>query len=356
MVLLLAAAFLLTAGGNGPDEIWGEALLDSADVFTAPDARSYVTGSLRSGEKVRVLARGGEGFLSIEPPAGSIDWIPEDALEITGRTATVIVSDIVVRGGCDGAKLPGPPVLRLASGATVMLQDRPGIILNHAGGPRTWRAIDPPPEDRRYVSAAQLRRVGPEAIGARTSPGIVRNVSQPAPVPDARFDDPDSLRREFRGLLAQPLEERDFRSLIERTQASLKSAKAPEAREALEKLSGELEIQERVASAARRFHSAVTNTRKVDRGIAGRPADPLAPRPAHDGLGLLLPSSKAINGTKVYALVDEPTGAISAYLQMPPGIDADALVGRMVGVDGDLSYNEALGGRVMTVRDVEAVD
>jgi hypothetical protein len=356
MVSLLAAAILLASGGNDLDEIWGEAILESAEVFTAPDPRSYVTGVLRSGDRVRVSARAGDGFLSILPPGDAFDWIPEDALEIRdGRIGTVTAADVMVRSGCDEAKLPGPPALRLARGAIVLLLDRPPITLNHAGGPRTWRAISPLEEDRRYVLASDLRRVAP-GESAPPARGKVQNVSQPAAVPDARIDDPEALRREFRGVLAQPLENRDFRNLIERAESSLRAAKAPETRGALEVLLGELGIQERVASAARRFHSAVAKTRKVDRGISNRAIDPFAPRPRHDETGLLGPSDKQLNGIKVYVLYSNETGKVLAYLQLPPGINADGLVGRVVGVDGTFSYSESLGARVMEVRDVEAID
>lgn len=358
MVSVLAAAILLTAGWNDdPDEIWGEAILESAEVFTAPDPRSYISGALRSGDRVRVAARAGDGFLSIYPPPGSFDWIPEDALELAGgRTGTVTASDVMVRSGCDEAKLPGPPALRLARGATVLLLNRPAITLKHAGGPRTWRAISPPEEDRRYVLAAQLRRVDPGEPASPSRGKTVQNVSQPAAVPDARISDPESLRREYRGILAQPLEDRDFRDLIERAEASLRATKTPEAREALETLLGELGIQERVASAARRFHSAVAKTRKVDRGISNQAIDPFAPRPKHDEAGTLGPSDKQLNGIKVYVLYSTKTGGVAAYLQMPPGINADNLVGRVVGVDGTFSYSESLGNRVMEVRDIEAID
>jgi hypothetical protein len=49
-------------------------------------------------------------------------------------------------------------------------------------------------------------------------------------------------------------------------------------------------------------------------------------------------------------------GSTLAYLDIPPGLDIDPLLAQRVGVRGDPHFNEDLGTRLITVRDVETMD
>jgi hypothetical protein len=49
-------------------------------------------------------------------------------------------------------------------------------------------------------------------------------------------------------------------------------------------------------------------------------------------------------------------GSTIAYLDVPPGLDLSRLVARRVGVRGEPHFNEELGARLITVRDVEMIE
>ena len=49
-------------------------------------------------------------------------------------------------------------------------------------------------------------------------------------------------------------------------------------------------------------------------------------------------------------------GSTLAYLDIPPGLDIEPLVAHRVGVRGDPHFNEELGSRLITVRDLETIE
>ena len=61
-----------------------------------------------------------------------------------------------------------------------------------------------------------------------------------------------------------------------------------------------------------------------------------------------------IDGRKLHALIG-PDGKTIAYLDIPPGLDVESLGSRRVGVRGAVHYNQDLGTRLITVRDLEPV-
>jgi hypothetical protein len=62
-----------------------------------------------------------------------------------------------------------------------------------------------------------------------------------------------------------------------------------------------------------------------------------------------------VEGRKLYALIGS-SGSTLAYLDIPPGLDLDAVASRRVGVRGTTHYNADLGTRLITVRDLEAIE
>ncbi len=61
-----------------------------------------------------------------------------------------------------------------------------------------------------------------------------------------------------------------------------------------------------------------------------------------------------IDGRKLYVLIAKD-GSTVAYLDIPPGLDIDPLVAHRVGVRGEPHFNEDLGTRLITVRDLETI-
>ena len=61
-----------------------------------------------------------------------------------------------------------------------------------------------------------------------------------------------------------------------------------------------------------------------------------------------------LDGRKLHALVGRD-GKTVAYLDIPPGLDLEAIGARRVGVRGAVHFNPELGTRLITVRDLEPV-
>ncbi len=298
---LIAPAELPGGGGAG-----GVVVVDALEVLDEPSDTAYASWTLRRGDRVEFAAPGpapAAGWRGIVPPAGSFDWI--DAAAIQPRddgSALVIAPRAGVRSGASDARMPGPPRGPLAQGAVVRLVDRPPLTLGQGSKTRTWRAIRPPPEQVRYVRDSAI---GPDAT---------KDTPPPAPAVDPA---------------------------VEPTQGRRKEPSASP------------------ADAVRRFEDAVRRSRALDADTA-RIRDTLAlartgTERGYDARGMLQASSRQVEGQKVHALIG-PEGRPIAYLAIPPGIAAHRLLSRKVGVRGDVHYNELLGTRLITVRDLDPLD
>jgi hypothetical protein len=62
-----------------------------------------------------------------------------------------------------------------------------------------------------------------------------------------------------------------------------------------------------------------------------------------------------VEGRKLYALIGSD-GSTIAFLDIPPGLDPSPLQSRRVGVLGATHYDQDLGTRLITVRDIEAIE
>ena len=128
-------------------------------VLLIEDDASFATGRLHRGDRVVVRDEREDGWLAIDPPEGSISLIDRDAIDETGDgRARVVVARSSVRGGRDGAKLPGAPIGSLRQGDTVELLDQPALTIRQGRTSRTWVAIRPPPGELRYVRVEGIRR------------------------------------------------------------------------------------------------------------------------------------------------------------------------------------------------------
>jgi hypothetical protein len=62
-----------------------------------------------------------------------------------------------------------------------------------------------------------------------------------------------------------------------------------------------------------------------------------------------------MDGHKLFALIGQE-GATIAYLDVPPGLDPEPYLARRVGVRGQARFNEDLGSRLISVRDLEGME
>jgi hypothetical protein len=114
-----------------------------------------------------------------------------------------------------------------------------------------------------------------------------------------------------------------------------------------------------MARDARLFETLLERSRRRDGALAlnrRRLADAQGPRVRpFDVQGLILPSSRQVDGQKVFTLIGRD-GQTEAYLEIPPGIDVKRFMTRRVGIRGTVHYNEALRARLISVRDLEPLD
>ncbi|WP_435008102.1 hypothetical protein P12x_005377 [Tundrisphaera lichenicola] len=291
---LIAAASVPEARGAG-----GVVIVDRLEVMDEPDPASYASDTLREGERVVLLGDGPPGWLAIRPPRDAFDWVDASAVRVgPDGGGEVVEARAAVRTGCAEAKLPGPPRPSLPQGTALRMVDRPPLALGRRKSSSTWLAIVPPVGEIRFVRAE----------GVRLDPAPI---SEPAPPPET---DGHVRPAQYGGTDDDPV--RRFEEAIRRSRSR----------------------DQDVALARRTLADARTATER-----------------AYDARGLLQASSRKVDGQKVHALIG-PEGVPVAYLSIPPGLPAFRLLARKVGVRGDVRYNESLGARLITVRDMDALD
>jgi hypothetical protein len=116
---------------------------------------------------------------------------------------------------------------------------------------------------------------------------------------------------------------------------------------------------EQAARAARTIEEILDESHRRDEDVAqvGRrlAAGERTRARAFAAIGLIQPSARKVDGRKVYALI-AADGSTAAYLDIPPGVDPRPHVARRVGIRGSVHYNEALGARLISVRDLESLE
>ncbi len=390
---MLVGLFPVAGGAEPPWSGW--VVADSVEVFEEPDFTGYVTGRIRRGQRVVVRREGPEGWLAIDPPKGSFSWIERQAVEELGEDrARVKVRAAAVRPGSDQARLPGGRWVPVRQGTIVHLLDRPPLILRLQGpGNRSWYAIEPVAGEVRYVRTEGISTVDPNHLpdveaeapagvkrllepgGAdRRSRRTTRRVDVPPidasfatvgpPIPERDLTpqfaaELSRVEAAHRAMLQQPLEFWHFETIRNDYQRLRDMSATPEERTAVRLRLDQVARQEAVARAVRELSALVEKSRRLDGqvdAIHGRLADLATSRAApFDAEGLFFNSSRLIDGRKVYVLIGN-RGEVTAYLEVPPGLEASRYLSRRVGVRGEPRYNETAKSRVILVRDLEPLD
>lgn len=385
MLGTLLAAILATAwplAGASP-RAEAEVVAETLDVLDEPDAASFLTARLHASDRVAIVEELPGGWMAIEPPLGSICWIDQEAInELGDGEARVIASRAVVRTGRSGARMPGPPRWTVGRGAILHLLDRPPLVLNQGRGPRTWQAIEPLEHEVRFIRADGIRR---RASRRDASVGRTRGSSRDAgraTLASERVDPIDqslalvgptaaesalpaelatalpAIEAMHRAQLRLPVDQWNLEPVKQRYQALLDHETDASARAALRARIDRVVRQQSLTQAARAFESLLAQSRQHDRDIVrsrDQPEPGLAPGPdPYDGEGLLQPSSRQVDGQILFALIGTK-GQTSAYLSLPPGIDAATMLGQRVGVRGRIRFNESLSTNLIYVRELETL-
>jgi hypothetical protein len=116
---------------------------------------------------------------------------------------------------------------------------------------------------------------------------------------------------------------------------------------------------EQAAEAARTIEKLLSESHRRDQDVAAAKRRVAAAGQSHvqayNARGFVQASAEMIDGRKLYILIAND-GSTIAYLDVPPGLDIDRLLASRVGVRGTPHFNEDLGARLITVRDVEKLE
>jgi hypothetical protein len=148
-----------------------------------------------------------------------------------------------------------------------------------------------------------------------------------------------------------------FDAIRSRYELILKRANGDQAVEAAVRARlGRLARDERSAEAARTIESILAQSHRRDQEVAAEERKVADAARSHarafSARGYVQASTAMIEGRKLYILIAND-GSTIAYLDVPPGLDIDRLVSHRIGVRGEPHFNEDLGARLITVRDVE---
>ena len=168
----------------------------------------------------------------------------------------------------------------------------------------------------------------------------------------------DAAHRSIR--TSQSIAQWRFESVRSSYQAILKKVGSdPAVEEAIRVRLARVTRDEQAARAARTIEDILVQSHRRDQEVA---AQSVASRPpaARTGelsapVGYVQASTEMIDGRKLYVLIGKD-GSTIAYLDIPPGLDIDRLVAHRVGVRGEPHFNEDLGSRLITVRDLEKME
>jgi hypothetical protein len=373
-------ALLLGLGAPGPAmspadlPAEAEVVVAALAVFDEPDDTAIVSGRLQKSNRATVRDVIGRDWLAIDPPPGSFCWVEASALgtaDPQGR-AMVTAPNALVRSGNPQARMPGTPRTALVRNSVVKLLKYPPLVVGQAPQRRTWRAIEPPRGDVRYIHSAGVRiatrpETPHETRPAPAAPAEIQAVYAPpqAQVHGERPVAPDiadtiaRIESLHQAALRAPVEQWRLEEIRQRYETLLKSVTDSAAGSAIRARLDEVARQEAFARDARQIQTVIARSRRRDSTVVlgqRRLADLQKPQArAYDVEGLIQASSRKVGGQRVFALIGRD-GSTEAYLDIPPGVDVKGLMTHRVGVRGAVHYNEALRARVISVREIKALD
>jgi len=343
-----------------------EIIDDDLEVMVEPSDSAYSTSTLRRGDRVVVLSNR-RGWATIRSPSGTFDWVNASQIrEQPDGSCIVTANPASVRFAADSAKMPGPPSRTLEKGTVVRLLDHPDLKVGHGENARVWRAIEPRGAEVRYLRVDGLSQPPPS-----------KPIDQPSDDRSERFvsfqpeaTDPDlpaevsaelaSIGSTNRAIKAGPLERWEldpvrsrYESLLRQfgDNASVKAIVQPR----LDQVVRDIDL----AKTARRFAQLLENGEERDAEVTQRQQSLASARSRterkYDAQGLLQASSRRYQGQKVLALIG-PEGRPISYLTIPPGVPVSRFLAKRVGVRGIVHFDEELGARLISVRDLEVIE
>jgi hypothetical protein len=228
--------------------------------------------------------------------------------------------------------------------------------------------------------SGQVCAVGANSIRPQTKPGAFAADTQPFSevVHHAPAQDEDALPENLPPAIASelkkieamrveietgtPIERWRFDGVRARYQGLLKTASGePEFEGAIRVRLERLSQREQAAKAAATIEGILAQSHKRDSEVVElrrrlqKSAGIHARFRVYEAVGFMQSSARKIDGHKLFVLIGKNGGTV-AYLDIPPGLDAEPVLAHKVGVRGVAHYNEELHSRLITVRDVQAIE
>jgi hypothetical protein len=300
-----------------PVTITTDVTLSAIEVYDRPDETSYIVSTLNRGARVRVRGQVGVGWLAIDPPAASIYWLEGSAID--PDEASVGRNGHVAKPGvrADGVQRMEQPVKKVAETPAVYLVARYAASADQ----------DPPLPSLPAAIADEIKSADAVHRSIRSNPAIAQ----------WRFD---TVRSTYQAILK-------------------KAGNDPHVEEAVRARLARVTRDERAAQAARTIDGILAESHRRDQEVSAQKRRVAAAGRSRartfSAVGYMQASTEKIDGRKLYVLIGTD-GSTLAYLDIPPGLDIDTLVAHRVGVRGDPHYNEELGTRLITVRDLEKME
>jgi hypothetical protein len=394
-IVLAAAVALAQDASRGdlddPRPAWIAS--ESVDVLAEPGDHAFATMRLPRGARVTVRRRGPQGWLAIEAPSAAFSWIERSAIEeLENDRARVTARAAAIRPGREGASLPAGVWTIVRRGTTVRLIDRPPLVIRQDDQRRVWYAIRPPQTELRYIPEDCVEwddpknfvdgggvdditpfpfDLPPEAPGGRTRlASNVRETIDPRlftvgpEAPEAELSEPfrrqlQQVETQHRRALQRAIESWQLEPARLNYESLLQQATGERERAAVQLRLDQLERQARLARSARELAALIEQSKSRDAELSrlrerlGQLAS--GSRASYSAQGLLQTTSTLIDGQRAYVLIGDD-GFTTAYIIVPPGLDARKHLGGRVGVRGETRFHPLLKSRVVQVNDLEPLD
>ena len=359
LVLIAPAIAAPARAGDGEYQVIG----DDLEYMTEPTHSAYSTGCLKRGD--RIMAKKTQpGWIQVQTPPDHFHWI--NAAEVEEQpdgTCIVIKRQASIRFAAESARLPGPIVRTVRKGTVVRPIDHPDLKVEASGKTQTWLAIEATDDSTRYVATDKL-----EPIGLASSPPRPERSEQLAVyLPSDDDNVPPEVKAELASIAAMnrsiqaasvetwnldPIRGR-YESLLRQFDANPAVRRAIEPR--LDLVRRDMELVRSLQAVARLLKAGDDRDAAIARTQRSVALARSGSDRGYDAQGLLQPSSRRSQGQKVLALVG-PEGRTTSYLAIPPGVSVGRYLAHRVGVRGVVHFDEGLGARLISVRDLELIE
>ena len=339
----------------------------------------YYCAVLNRPAKVTVVG-GAKGWLMVEPPEGCYSVVLQSAVNVdaTGTKGTINKREWARAAGT-------ARTLQFTAGQKMLKSGDSVEILGTVTDRFKFYKIKTPPKVYFWIYATYVDKVGAAAAaattdtvdpGATTRPAGAAATTRPAAAAAAKSTDssivgvsPDQMK-EFRAVQAtlrteygKPVTERDYKSLIAKFKALKFEAGHPlipfvdyyvkyieDDTDRLESIVAARKLSDDAAKAQKEFEDARA---KVTIEVQPKPV-------TFDAEGVIA-ESRMFDGLsavrKRYIVYDQKTHRLNAYIYATdPQVDLSKLVGKRIGVFGDIKYDKGLGANIIDVKQAEIID